>query len=440
MSIFKISAPLMPLLPDGQGYPKGYTLPKRKRNQDALNLKLLTERFRESMIYEEKSKFTIEYNGKVNSREDSTLKQEIQSDLGVIEVLSPYSLLPHVMIMELSDNRYLPGPESFSTEEWIKISDLTNRVVNTMKKMNDLHSDQMFGDGFDYKVQCCGFNWSPYAWGRLEETNSCQSIISKFHMMIWQWLHIDQAIPESDIPEKKRPFFFTNKYNEPFAKLILKALKIDQNSAAICGPRGVFIPFELLRDFIGKNNQGNVGLNDVVYKMRDVAILVEKIINHLNFCLTYDSIDKMKNVLEITSERQITNDELAFLRKEPKLRPIDEALSLCSTNEERKIIMEIYPSAINRANIHFDDTTHPLPEPEETLMKGFGYSLVLCESKIPEHIKSGLYICLKAMSGSGGVAETVGCYLTRPLSHVAKEDIMIKHNHAIWELSKELKQ
>lgn len=58
--IFTVSAPLIPLFPDGVQYPKGYVLPKRQRNQDALDIKALTTIFRKSLVYEEKNAIKTE--------------------------------------------------------------------------------------------------------------------------------------------------------------------------------------------------------------------------------------------------------------------------------------------------------------------------------------------------------------------------------------------
>lgn len=44
------------------------------------------------------------------------------------------------------------------------------------------------------------------------------------------------------------------------------------------------------------------------------------------------------------------------------------------------------------------------------------------------------------MCGSGGVAETLGCYLTRPEDSLANDDIMIKHNHLIWNIKEDLER
>ena len=68
-----------------------------------------------------------------------------------------------------------------------------------------------------------------FAWGMLEEKMSCQSIISKFHLMVWQWSSfalINIIDNEDQIPKNKQDFFFNNNYNALFAKLVLKELGI----------------------------------------------------------------------------------------------------------------------------------------------------------------------------------------------------------------------
>lgn len=71
------------------------------------------------------------------------------------------------MIMEISNDRYLPGPESFDDNEWQKVSDLARRVVISMKKVNadqlGIYSEKVL----PFAIQCCGFNWSLFAWGKL---------------------------------------------------------------------------------------------------------------------------------------------------------------------------------------------------------------------------------------------------------------------------------
>lgn len=66
-------------------------------------------------------------------------------------------------------------------------------------------------------------------------------------------------------------------------------------------------------------------------------------------------------------------------------------------------------------------------------MKGFGFSMVMRESKIESVLKSSLYICLRAMCCSGGVTEILGRFLTRPENSLAKDGVMM-HNHSICEI------
>lgn len=113
-------------------------------------------------------------------------------------------------------------------------------------------------------------------------------------MMIWQWSEMAEKVHlKEDIPKVNQDFFFNNEYNSAFASLVLKELKIElaHSKKATFGPRGVFIPFDLLRSEMSKDSQN--GIEDNIKKMREIAIIVEKIIMHLNQCLTYDEHDKL---------------------------------------------------------------------------------------------------------------------------------------------------
>ena len=145
----------------------------------------------------------------------------------------------------------------------------------------------------------------------------------------------------------------------------------------------------------------------------------------------------MLKILEKTSERDLTEDELKELRKNPEIKSIDEALNCCNNEIEKKIIELIYPAVQNRANFSSENNFYL---PEEIWMKGFGFSLVMCESKVDDVLKSGLYICLKVKCGSGGVAETLGCYLKRPEDSLANDETMVLHNHAIWKIKEDLEE
>ena len=109
------------------------------------------------------------------------------------------------MVMEISPNRFLPGPESFTKSEWLKFSELSHKVF---KSMNLVHQKNHTKNCFS---TFCGFNWSPYSWGLFEERGGCQSITSKFHMMIWQWPKIELINDHSQLPKNHQKIFFENK-------------------------------------------------------------------------------------------------------------------------------------------------------------------------------------------------------------------------------------
>ena len=66
------------------------------------------------------------------------------------------------------------------------------------------------------------------------------------------------------MPEEKEQFFFYNDYNKHFAKLVLNELGIKKEDRIECGPRGLFIPFDLLNKD-GKKNT----LEENIHKLWD---------------------------------------------------------------------------------------------------------------------------------------------------------------------------
>ena len=404
MSYFRFSCPIIPLLPDGEGYPPNFQLPKRQRNADALNIPQLTKIFRESIIYE--------------SIDDIDDKQK--SDLAVLNVLSPYSLLCHVMIVELSPNRFLPGPESFTDHEWFKFSELSYKTV---KSMNTLYTNDHKNESFS---TLCGFNWSPYSWGLYEERGGCQSITTKFHMMIWQWPQIMTTSDYSDLPEKHRQIFFENSYNESFGRLIGRSIGLPSFEVS---PRGVFIPIDAIT-------------YDIIFQLKEIAEKVEKIINDLNSILINnfdEAFDEVKKTMEESSIRIITEEEintkLRYNRLE--LNSLQTSLSKCQNDDEKQIIMSIYQSVSNRIELNSIQSSQKF-NGIEIWEKFFGFSIVMAESFNNNEIKNGIYIGLHPICGPGGCAEVLGCYLTRPEQRMADEGVMIDHNHQIWMLKEEL--
>lgn len=393
MKVFRVICPLIPLFPDGQKYEENYQLPLRQRPQHSLNIPYLTCVLRGETIYEQK---------------------DSKTDLAVVGTLSPYSLLTHVMIIELSPNRYLPGPTSFDETEFSKITKLAIRIIDESKTN-------------EHTIQCVGYNWSQNSWGTEEEKGGCQSLMTKFHLMIWQWNNVSLE-NINDIPDEHKRIFQMNDYNVPFAKLLygtINELITETNlfDEPIYGPRGLLLPFKIKNDpiseFLIKDNL-----------LLKIAESIEKVIYHIDKCLVYDSIEEVKNILMKTEDHVLNEEEINDIRKNPNPRKLEEALSLCINDNEKDVIKAIYESVKNRAD--------PLNLKKPIWKKWCGYSLVVVDSRQKDVCQSGLYINFHPFCGPGGVAEALGCYLTRTEKSLASEEVMLKHNHLLWELSARL--
>jgi len=134
----------------------------------------------------------------------------------------------------------------------------------------------------------------------------------------------------------------------------------------------------------------------------------------------------MYNILKNIENRLLTNEEIDILRKTPKIKPIENCLSLCQDEIEKEIIKALYQYAKNREQEKNID--------DGIWKKNFSYSLSFCESKMPE-IKSGMRIFSLPLCGPGGVVESYKCILTRPESCMANNDEIIYHNNLLWDLA-----
>lgn len=393
MKVFGVCCPLVPLMPEGEGYPDGYQLPKRQRPQDSLNIPKLCEALSDSILYERKFECL---------------------NFAVIGVLSPYSPDLHVMVAELSPNRYLPGPESFTNPEFNALCALCSDVLAASARN-------------EFTVQCVGYNWSPFAWGHIEERGGCQSVMTKFHMMMWQWNKLDEDSFDNLSPKHKE-IFELNNYNEPFAKLVWAKCgqflaETGLFSDYVVNSRGLFVKFG-----VGKC------VSDVLQRenfLREFSVQIQGILAHLSSCLTDLDLDKMLGILMKTNDRMLTDIEIEELRRAPNPRSLEDVLQLCNNDDERQLCSDLYDSVLERCGVC--DTEKTIWE------KGFGYSLVMCDSE-NDFVSPGLYVGLHAHCGPGGVAEVVGCHLTRPEGFVAAEGEMIAHNQLLWNLGHSLLQ
>ena len=146
-----VTVPTAPFIPKGANKSIETT---RLWPIDALNLKNLHIELQKGAV------FTKDING---------------GEWSVISVYSPYSDDFHVMLMETSENRYLPSIEYISDGEGDTLMKIWIETVKYMKKRKT--DQQLF----------IGYNWSPRSWGKWEEGNGFQSIPTKWHAMFWSW-------------------------------------------------------------------------------------------------------------------------------------------------------------------------------------------------------------------------------------------------------------
>ena len=394
---FEICCPLYPLFLRGIPYPVDFKLPPRMRPNDSLDLKELTKVLKNSLLYAEEN-------------ENKDQKEEIS----VVSVLSPYSHDIHVMVMDLSPELYLPSPELIDDRIFEKICKTVNKCIDHMRSKN-------------YKCICAGYNWSPYSFGKEEEITGGQSIPTKFHFSLWTWDDLKKFDETKEIKLKFRRVLGDNEYGLPFARFFYDKIKdiiISSNlfDEPVFSSSCVFIPFKT-----------GVIINDVISNgklIKKIADAIAQNLKSLTGIISDSNIDEMYKILKNIEKRLLTEDEIAKLKKTPKIEPLNDCLKLCKDENEKDIIRALYQSAINR-------------EQEKTIddviwKKNFSYSLSFCESKMPD-IKTGMRIFSLPICGPGGVVESYKCLLTRPESNMATNEEVIYHNNLLWDLVDYLK-
>ena len=389
---FEICCPLYPLFGRNIGYPKDFKLPPRMRPNDSLDLKKLTNVLKNSLLYVEKNE-----------------KKEQKEEISVVSVLSPYSHDIHVMVMDLSPELYLPSPELIDDYIFEKICKTVNKCIDHMRAKN-------------YKCICAGYNWSPYSFGTQEEITGGQSIPTKFHFSLWTWDDLKKFDKKKGIKPEIKRVLGDNKYGLPFAHFFYEKIKnIIQNTNLFDEPvfsnTCVFIPFRagaLMNDII---NNGKL--------IKEIADAIAKNLKRLSEILSDCNIDEMLNILKNIEKRLLTDDEIAKLKKTPKIKPLNECLNSCKDENEKEIISALYQYAINREQGKSIS--------DGIWKKNFSYSLSFCESKIPE-MKAGMRIFSLPQCGPGGIVESYKCILTRPESCIANDEEVIYHNNLLWDL------
>ncbi|MFH2001978.1 MAG: hypothetical protein ABIK28_20040, partial [Planctomycetota bacterium] len=141
----------------------------------------------------------------------------------LISVFSPYTPNAHVMFMESSPDRYLPGPERIPDDEGDHLMQKIAAVMAFLAKRPE------------NKTLHAGYNWAPRSWGEFEEKTGFQSIPTKWHPMLWGWPALESGSEDPSgcvewveahvLSPVERRLFGENDYSLPLCRFIRSRLE-----------------------------------------------------------------------------------------------------------------------------------------------------------------------------------------------------------------------
>lgn len=406
--VLQLTIPLFPYLQPGD---EKLQVLRRIRPQDALNLQSMAEELKQSTIA------ALDVEKKLWS---------------VVSVYSPYSPDVHVMVIETSTDRYLPGPEWVPDNEGNDLMELWAVILDFIGKRTQNASVH------------AGYNWSPRAWGEEEEKTGFQSIPTKWHTMIWGWprfprpkktTKVAKWIDSQSLPPEVRRILGENSYAEPFGSLIKNRLEkaFPEGTLFIelfphwdwkIDGRGIYAPFnnaipEILR-IPGFFSQ----------VLKPMAIVLEEIMRELSETMTTLDCGLMDKILTGTEDNLPTQKDMETLRAAPALQPIEEIKNVFIQREYPETLLEaILDPIMNRCNQKGNRLNW--------WRKGFGYALVLSSPSNGDsgeiRIMPGIYV------GPGGVVEAQGVVLQRPEDKQLADSDIKERSRILWQLADTLK-
>lgn len=403
-----LTIPLLPYLQPGEKKPRKT---KRIRPGDTLDLRSLLKEIKKSTV------ITLEICGKPWS---------------VVSVYSPYSPDVHVMLIEASPNRYLPGPERIPEREgsclmqlWAAILDfIADRQVNATVHV--------------------GYNWSPRAWGQEEEKNGFQSIPTKWHSHLWGWppfrntptdkLKFGKCIDSTSLLPGEKRLLGDNNYAEPFGLLIKNKLK------ETFPPNTPFHRFFSYRNWsindCGIYASFNTSVPEILripkffsHVLKPLAVQLDHLTRDLTEALTKVKCKEMDNILAETEKGRPKNWKK--LRVRPTMQT--EAYIRKAFKEKR------YPESLREAILEpVRNRCNETENRNNWWRKCFGYALVLAG---PSKGNSGeIRIMPGVFVGPGGVVEAQGIVIRRPEDKQVSDSEIRKRSEVLWQLAKNLKK
>jgi hypothetical protein len=385
-------------------------LTKRLRPEDTLNLPFLQKEVKPNTLI--------------------TLSVK-ENPWSIISVLSPYTPLQHVMIMETSSQRYLPGIEKIGDKEGDALTPIFNEIIKFIKDQ-----DQIRTIGW-------GYNWSPRSWGSQEEKTGFQSIPTKWHTMIWGWPSLKDHSPSSylsfanrdSLNAQQKRLLGDNLYAEVLGSIIKSRLKQTLSyqfshfpllpiSEWIIDQRGLLIPFQTsITGFFQLP-----GLFSLLLK--PIAATLNQLMTDLTESFTTMNCSQVDQLLSVIKKRPLTSSELEFLRKTPSMKSSDQIKSALTNHGFKHTLLNVLLEPIRNRCLEQGN-------PENWWRKGFGYALVIHGN--PQELSLNMRIMPGVYNGPGGMVEALGVILQRPENIEMKLTDIKAKSDILWKLAEKLK-
>lgn len=406
--LLQLTFPLSPFIKSGE---ENFKATKRIRPADSLNLEKMIKILKRSEIID------INIQGRLWS---------------VISVYSPYSPDVHVMIMEMSTDRYIPSPELCNDSEGDTLMELWDSVLEFISKRDT------------NKTIHAGFNWSPRSWGEEEEKGGFQSIPTKWHTMIWGWPEFPHksrktkyakwiSVNKLSLPQRR--VFSHNNYsilmgrairdrfiqhfddNKDFKELFsAKEWKVDN--------RGLYLDFNISirKLFTTKGFFSEV--------LKPFSSMLDHFMKELSEAFTSFDCNRIDRILKRIEKGILSGEELRELRAVPDIKPIDKIKEIfVKKNFPNTLISALLFAINNRCKTH--------GTPEKWWRKGFAYAIVFSspcnQDRGRIRIMPGVYI------GPGGVVEAKGVFLNRLENQTISREEIRQKSQVLYSLKNHIK-
>lgn len=321
----------------------------------------------------------------------------------VVAVLSPYSSLFHVMVVDLS-KRYNPDPVRIENQEGNELMSLWSEIAEFQKGIRGTEAVHI------------GYNCSPRSFGVEEEKGGFQTMVTKIHPQFWNSEKATEFVSLNTLVPSMQMALKGNSYNRLFGEFLKDFLErqefgiLDLDKINIDN-RGIKV--DLNKDLVKalRSNEFFSGfLKPIAVFLDDLACNMTKAVSSLDLRV----IDQIIENSFVSS----TNGILPFLRQDPRLLSFEERIKRI-----KELVKLDYPQwFIDRllvVNSHLRNREEV--KEERWFRKGLGYALVITENLVQR--KTSLRVMPAVfVEARGGVVEAEGVALFRP----AKRDNLTK--------------